>query len=137
MFNIEDKGAVGDLSEDEREWQAGKNIHSVEGARERVLTAKGKEYKVSQVKEKVRCFKHKWKNLVNKIGKDMKKASNIMHAMKMSEKEMELYNDYINACMELTYLKQENSDELDELENIKVDEQIHQDTVKDLRRNWS
>ena len=49
-------------------------------ARERVLTAKGKEHKVSQVKEKVGSFKRKWKNLVNKIGKGMKESFNLMHA---------------------------------------------------------
>ena len=133
MSNIEEKGAVGGLSEDEREWQAGMGVHSVGGARERVPSAKGKEYKISQVKEKVGFFQRKWKHFVNRIGKGMKEASSLMHLIKMSDEEMELYSNYVSACMELRDLKQEESDELDELENLKVDEQIHQETVKDLK----
>ena len=133
MSNIEQKGAVGGLTEDEREWQAGIGVHSVGSSRERVPIANGKEYKISQVKEKVGFFKRKWKNFLNKIGKGMKEASSLMHLIKMSEGEMELYSNYVSACMELRDLKQEESDELDELVNLKVDEQIHQETVKDLK----
>ena len=40
--------------------------------------------------------------------------------MKMSEEEMELYNDYFNACMEIRNLKQEESDETLKLRNFSL-----------------
>lgn len=122
--------ATGGIREGEREQVGRVQGDKDTSVRERVPTAKGKEYQISRIQERVVSTTRKWSSVVKKIKKTLKDVFSPFDLRSMSAEELEVYGQLYLEYRKLMELAPERSQELNE--ELEITEEAHHEIAESI-----